>query len=85
VLLKDHGTTYTYSHLVIASEFSMLQTTYKQKGGMSVYQLSESNLNQLKAIVESRRQLCELESSDESDSDSSDGNNSIEVSETEYE
>jgi hypothetical protein len=70
---------------VIASKFSMLQATNRQKGGTSVYQLSKSSLNQLKAIVESRRHLCELKSSDESDSGSNDGDDDVEVFETECE
>jgi hypothetical protein len=51
ILLGEQGIACTYSHLKIASKFSIVQEKHKQKGGQNVYQLSDSSLVQLKAIV----------------------------------
>jgi hypothetical protein len=72
IFLRDKGTACVYSHHVCANKFAMVQAQHKQKGNVSVYQLSDTKVAQLKAIVRSRQDMGELEDSSDSSGGSDD-------------
>jgi hypothetical protein len=73
VLLRDEAVSFHYSHLILRSKVSMKQAPHKQKGGTSVYQLSEHALQSILDVIKSKRQLEELQSGSESEGTDSSG------------
>ena len=51
ILEIDKGPTFIYSHHVCVTKFPMKHCIHKQKEGLTMYQISKMNLQQLKAIV----------------------------------
>jgi hypothetical protein len=81
-----------YSHLILKSKFSMKQAQHRQKGGTSVYQLSNLTLQGIKCVLRSKQQLEDLESGFEvevtdsaSEAESSDSDVEVESTDSETE
>jgi hypothetical protein len=62
ILLRDKGVSFHYSHLILTLKFRMVQARHKQKGDTTVYQMSENSLQRIRAVLQNREQLEELES-----------------------
>lgn len=64
VLLDGPGPKKILSHLVCAIQFSMKLQKHRQKGGTSVYNLSDEALAKIEAVIRSRATVEELEHED---------------------
>ncbi|KAG0573047.1 hypothetical protein KC19_VG144000 [Ceratodon purpureus] len=81
VFLREAGPALLLSHLVCATKFSMTMANHKQKGGVSLFHLSDSALTHIREVVKASVAREELDSEvdlDNSDSDveSTDNNES---------
>jgi hypothetical protein len=54
VLLREHGVGFFYSHLILRSKFNMKEAHLKQKGGTTVYQLSNQTLQRIQCVLHSK-------------------------------
>lgn len=65
VLLRDVGVAQVYSHLVCATKFTMTLAPHKQKGGVSVYQLSDSAAQHIATCIKGRQLQEDLNDADD--------------------
>ena len=69
VLLDGPGPTRILSHLVCAIQFSMKLQKHRQKGGTSVYKLSDEALAKIEAVLRRRATVEDLEQDDSEEED----------------
>jgi hypothetical protein len=43
VLVKDHGSTFIYLHIIMASKFPMIQKSHHRKGDFTMYSFMQSS------------------------------------------
>lgn len=75
-LLKEPGAAILHSHLVIASNFTMILAPHKQRGGISIYQLSNSTLSHIVEVIKSVREREDLELDENHSDESTEGEDS---------
>jgi len=80
-LVGSAGPARIYSHLVIASKFSMTLQRHRQKGCRAVYHLSDNALEKIEGAIREREHIDALEH-ENSDDDGDDTDNNIEKGDT---
>ena len=71
VFLREAGIACIYSHLVVATKFSMTQAPHKQKGKETVFRLSDSALEHIEQVLQSRREQEDMNADEGEDSEDS--------------